>query len=132
MHTDEHWTKRKIIAVIKCCVYQFSGVGGLVPPRYAGQLVAPNMPGYGGSTAWRADWGPLPLPTLADTLETVMGEQGENKQWRLLGHSMGGGLALAVAGLTARPIVSLAVFEPNLFSLLALGNPEERQLLRKH
>ena len=90
------------------------------------------MPGYGGSTAWRADWGPLPLPTLANTMETVMGEQGENKQWRLLGHSMGGGLALAVAGLTARPLASLAVFEPNLFSLLALGNQEERKLLRKH
>eukprot|EP00092_Neocalanus_flemingeri_P033767 GFUD01036714.1.p1 GENE.GFUD01036714.1~~GFUD01036714.1.p1 ORF type:complete len:215 (-),score=73.28 GFUD01036714.1:69-677(-) len=62
-----------------------------------------------------------------------MEAEGRVQDWHLLGHSMGGGLVLATAGLRshlATRLVSLTVFEPNLFCLLAAGSEEEKEMAR--
>ena len=112
---------------------QFSKLPGYVGRGYAGTLVGLNMLGYGRSGPWDGGQGTPTMEDLVGMVDGVMAAEGRSQDWHFLGHSMGGGLLLAAAG--SRPqmnskLVSLSVFEPNLFSLLIAGNREEREQAR--
>ena len=92
-------------------------------------VVAPNMFGYGATSPWPP--APHRSPTIQDlvSLVTTTASACPPSPLHLLGHSMGGGVALAAAALhPSLPLSSLAVFEPNLFCLLAAGDHNDRQV----
>jgi len=109
---------------------QFSQLPSYVPTGYASMLVGLNMFGYGKSDTWGSGYRPPTLEDMVRMVDGVVAAEGSAQSWHLVGHSMGGGLLLATAGLRTqlRPyLISLTVFEPNLFLLLAAGNEEEKQ-----
>ena len=113
---------------------QFSKLPGCVPDGYASKLVGLNMLGYGKSDPWPGGQEEPTLEDLVGMVEGVMEAEGSSQKWHFLGHSMGGGLLLAGAGLMPQispKLLSLTVFEPNLFSLLTAGDREEREQARE-
>jgi len=128
-HSEE--TQPAILAVHPAgsSYMQFSKLPGYVGKGYAGKLVGLNMFGYGKSDAWDGGQQSPTMEDLVVMVDGVMETEGRIQDWHFLGHSMGGGLLLAAAGLRTQmtnKLVSLNVFEPNLFSLLTAGNKEER------
>lgn len=97
-------------------------------PLVHGDLVAPNLYGYGQSSPWPP--APHRPPTMADLTAIVGAAAGASPPpTHLVGHSMGAGVALAaVAQLPTLPISSIAVFEPNLFCLLTLGLDHDKEV----
>jgi len=107
---------------------QFSKLPGLVPLGYANRVLGLNMYGYGRSQGWPEGLRTPYLTDLTAMVENVMEAEEKGQWWHLTGHSMGGGLALATAGLNTKissRLKSLTAFEPNLFSLLLAGNSQE-------
>src|SRR5690606_16423067 len=82
-------------------------------PRY--RVVAINLFGYGQTTPW-----PVDRPqTMADHAALVLALMDElSGPVNLVGHSLGGVVALEVALLRRDQVVSLAMYEPNPFHLL--------------
>ena len=112
---------------------QFSKLPAYVAPGYASKLVGLNMFGYGKSDPWDAGYRTPTLEDLVSLVDGVIAAEGRSQDWHFLGHSMGGGLLLTAAGLRrhiASRLVSLNVFEPNLFCLLTAGNDEEREMAK--
>ena len=79
------------------------------------RVLAPNLYGYGRTTAWTED-GTQTIDAAAEVLLAVCEEL--EGPIRLVGHSWGGGLALATAKVLGAKVSHLAVFEPMLASML--------------
>jgi pimeloyl-ACP methyl ester carboxylesterase len=80
------------------------------------RVLAPNLFGYGDTTAWQQDGS----QTLADQANLVLrvAEQVPGRI-RLVGHSFGGSVALKAAAMLGDRVSHLFLFEPNPFYLLA-------------
>ena len=80
------------------------------------RVLAPNLFGYGDTTAWQQDGS----QTLADQANLVLrvAEQVPGRI-RLVGHSFGGSVALKAAAMLGDRVSHLFLFEPNPFFLLA-------------
>ena len=79
------------------------------------RVLAPNLHGYGQTTAWTVD-GTLTIDAAAEVLLAVCEEFDEPV--RLVGHSWGGGVALAAARKLGARVSHLVLFEPMLPSML--------------
>jgi pimeloyl-ACP methyl ester carboxylesterase len=85
------------------------------------QVVAPDLYGYGKSPAWRSDR-PMYLDDSVALLDPILGTLDE--PCHLVGHSLGGTIALKAALTYPARVRSLTVFEPVLFSILLAHDPE--------
>jgi len=95
---------------------------GKLGPLLSCPLLAPNLYGYGSSQPWPSDR----TPDIADFVN-VLTSANAPPPTHLIGHSMGGGIALAAA--TSMKLSSITVFEPNLFCLLAAGGSDDHKML---
>jgi len=95
---------------------------GKLGPLLSCPLVAPNLYGYGSSQPWPSDR----TPDISDFVNVLTSSNAPSPT-HLIGHSMGGGIALAAA--TSMKLSSITVFEPNLFCLLAAGGPDDHKML---
>jgi pimeloyl-ACP methyl ester carboxylesterase len=79
------------------------------------RVLAPNLFGYGQTTAWTVDG----TQTLDDAAEVILAvcEQVDGPI-RLVGHSWGGGVAVSAARKLGDRVSHLALYEPMLVSLL--------------
>jgi len=106
-----------------CSYKQWDKMGALL----ACPLVAPNMFGYGQSEPWPSNRD----PDITDFVALLTSANAPTPT-HLIGHSMGGGIALAAAGTSPElKLSSISVFEPNLFSLLAGGGSEDQEVLNE-
>lgn len=97
---------------------------GKLAPLLPCPLLAPNLFGYGRSQPWP----PHQEPDIADYV-AILTSTNATTPVHLIGHSMGGGIALAAAATCPNlKLSSLAVFEPNLFCLLAAGSSEDEKM----
>jgi pimeloyl-ACP methyl ester carboxylesterase len=85
----------------------------VLPPLY--RAVAPDLIGYGGSTAWPAD-APFDIEAEARALEPLLPCCGD--KFHLVGHSYGGVVALRLALASPIRVRTLTLIEPVLFSVL--------------
>jgi pimeloyl-ACP methyl ester carboxylesterase len=100
-------------------------------------VLAPNLYGYGETTAWRRDGD----QTLADQANLIVRlvEQFAGSV-SLVGHSFGGSVALKAATVLGDRVSHLFLFEPNPLRLLAQNNPsntyveaiELRDFVKRH
>lgn len=79
------------------------------------RVLAPNLHGYGQTTAWTED-GTQTIDAAAEVLLAVCEEL--EGPIRLVGHSWGGGVALATAKVLGARVSHLAMFEPMLAAML--------------
>ena len=101
-------------------------VGKRLSARF--RIVAPNLPGYGGSdprpkdvatdTAWVAGL----IESLLDTIGAPV---------ILAGHSYGGNVALAVAIRRRAAVKGLALFEPVALTVLRVAGEDQRYMVAK-
>lgn len=85
----------------------------LLRGRY--RVLAPNLHGYGQTTAWTED-GTLTLDEAAKVLLAVC--EGLDRPIRVVGHSWGASVAMVAATRLGERISHLALFEPMMVSLL--------------
>jgi pimeloyl-ACP methyl ester carboxylesterase len=86
------------------------------------RVLAPNLYGYGETTAWQEDG----TQTLADHVALIEAVcAGVSGPIRLVGHSFGGAVALKVAADLGERVSHLALYEPNPFYLLRLDGRTE-------
>jgi pimeloyl-ACP methyl ester carboxylesterase len=86
------------------------------------RVLAPNLYGYGETTPWP---GGQPQ-TLADQAELILAVcEGLHEPVQLVGHSLGGSVALKAALLLGSRCDGLALLEPNPFHLLEQGGRDE-------
>jgi len=103
-----------------CSYKQWGKLGALL----SSPLLAPNLYGYGRSQPWPSDR----TPDMADFVDLLICANAPSPV-HLIGHSMGGGIALAAAATSKNlKLSSITVFEPNLFGLLAAGSPHDRKM----
>lgn len=101
--------------------------------RATHRVLAPNLRGYGGTTAWREPG----TQTLASQARIVI-ELANRVEGplSLVGHSMGGTVALKAASMLPGRIERLVLLEPNVFHLLRDHGREaafaQVQALRDH
>ena len=110
---------------------QWSGLAPLLTPNKFSGLYGLNMFGYGLSDKWNAEHREQTIQDQVLMVTSAASAAGE-KSWHLVGHSMGAGSVLATAGTytdLTDTLASITVFEPNLFSLLQVGNAEEQRIL---
>lgn len=81
----------------------------------AGDLVIPDLPGWGDSPA---DVSTLDAPGLADAVATVARALGY-RRWRLVGHSLGGFVALELAAREPEATESVALISATTFGARA-------------
>ena len=97
------------------------------------RIIAPDMPGYGGSAAWTADhtrdgeFGAV--AGAAERISALLGSCGHPAH--VIGHSAGGNVALAVAMSRPDLVASLTLIEPVAFHLLASSGSADRKLYRE-
>jgi pimeloyl-ACP methyl ester carboxylesterase len=107
------------VILIHCSVFgnrQWNRLSKKLKDRY--RVLAVNLFGYGHTTPWKSD----SPQTLADQARLVL-ELCEvtGTPVRLVGHSLGGSVALKSAYLLGDKCVGLVLLEPNPFYLLAQG-----------
>lgn len=105
-------------ALLLHCSLAHSGAWSGVMARLEGlAMVAIDLPGHGG-TAYDPD-----LEVQAQAVETAIAVLEGGEPAHVMGHSFGATIALRVA--IARPdlVMSLSLYEPVYFSLLASGDP---------
>ncbi len=85
------------------------------------RVVAVDLYGYGKSPAWPGDR-PIYLDDQVALLEPIL--RAVEEPFHLVGHSLGGAIALKTALAYPGRVRSLTVFEPVLFSLLIEHDPE--------
>jgi pimeloyl-ACP methyl ester carboxylesterase len=86
------------------------------------RVLAVNLYGYGETTAWPAD----AHQTLAAQAELILAVcEGLHEPVQLVGHSLGGSVALKTALLLDERCDGLVLLEPNPFHLLAQGGRDE-------
>jgi pimeloyl-ACP methyl ester carboxylesterase len=88
-------------------------------PRY--RVIAVDLYGSGRTPAWPGDR-PMRLDDEVALLEPVFRAAGD--RFHLVGHSYGGAVALKAAFLGRSRVMSLALYEPVLFSALMADAPE--------
>jgi pimeloyl-ACP methyl ester carboxylesterase len=88
-------------------------------PRY--RVIAVDLYGSGRTPAWPGDR-PMRLDDEVALLEPVFRAAGD--RFHLFGHSYGGAVALKAAFLGRSRVMSLALYEPVLFSALMADAPE--------
>lgn len=89
------------------------------------RVLAVNLFGYGETTAWPGNR-PQRLDDQVGLVSAVISAAcGSDTQVRLVGHSMGGAIALKTAAMLGARVTKLALFEPNPFHLLALEGRRE-------
>lgn len=92
------------------------------------RVVAPNLFGYGETTAWAGSVS----QTLAAQAELILSLCADSKgPVHLVGHSFGGAVALRTASLLGSRTGKLVLFEPTLFYLLAQNGRDEAFLEAK-
>jgi len=119
---DNHAIANSVLAVHAsgCSYKQWGKIG----PLLSCSLVAPNLYGYGRSEPWPSNR----TPDIADYVALLTSAKAPPPV-HLIGHSMGGGIALAAAATSPDlKLSSITVFEPNLFCLLAAGTPDDRKM----
>lgn len=92
---------------------QWRGLMDTLSPRF--RVLAPDSYGAGKSADWTSDQ-PISLNDEADFIEPILGSAGE--PFFLVGHSYGASIALKVALKEPRRVRAMALYEPNLFSLI--------------
>jgi pimeloyl-ACP methyl ester carboxylesterase len=95
------------------------------------RVIAPNLRGYGGTTAWHGQR----AQTLADAAQVALGlcEALElDGPLRLVGHSWGGALALHTAQALGKRVSHLALYEPMLPGLLQAHGRLEAAAQTRH
>lgn len=92
---------------------QWSGLIARLSERF--RVIAPDLYGYGNTAPW-AGRGPFRLEHEAEIVCALVGRTGEPAH--LVGHSLGGAVALHVARTRPDLLASLAVMEPVAFHLL--------------
>jgi pimeloyl-ACP methyl ester carboxylesterase len=92
---------------------QWKRLIGRLSDRY--RVLAPNLHGYGQTSAWTTD-GTLTIDAASEVLLAVCEEFEE--PIRIVGHSWGGGVALAAARRLGAKVSHLVLFEPMLPSML--------------
>jgi len=110
---------------------QWSGLIEHIPEGYCSGLYGINLFGYGRSEAWRQEIRKKTSDDLVKLIEKATEHVDAERRWHLIGHSMGGGavMAAAASGETfVQKLESVAVFEPNLFNLLLVGNSQEKSV----
>jgi pimeloyl-ACP methyl ester carboxylesterase len=86
------------------------------------RVIAPNLAGYGSTTPWR---GPAPQ-TLADQVRPVqLLAKDLNGPLRIVGHSVGGTIAMKIAAMWPGQVSHLVLYEPNMFYLLGRHGRKE-------
>jgi pimeloyl-ACP methyl ester carboxylesterase len=88
-------------------------------PRF--RVIAVDLYGSGRTPAWPGDR-PMRLDDEVDLLEPAFRAAGD--RFHLVGHSYGGAVALKAAFLCRSRVMSLALYEPVLFSALMADAPE--------
>lgn len=94
------------------------GVGERFAAGY--RLVAVNGFGQGQTSDWPA--GEVHIDQYVELVSGLVEELGDSVH--LVGHSYGGAVALRMASTSARLVRSLAVVEPQVYPLLADGDPQ--------
>ncbi|KFF59977.1 hypothetical protein JF66_07635 [Cryobacterium sp. MLB-32] len=79
-------------------------------------LVIPDLPGWG-DTALPADPAHLTIETMAATVADIARALGY-RRWRVVGHSMGGLIALQLAAAETRATVSVGLVSATTFSVI--------------
>lgn len=79
------------------------------------RVLAPNLYGYGGTTPWSEDGAQTLVSQAQIVIELANRVEG---QVSLVGHSMGGSVALKAASMIPDRIARLVLLEPNPFHLL--------------
>jgi pimeloyl-ACP methyl ester carboxylesterase len=100
------------------------GLGEALEARF--RVIAPDLPGWGQSPPW-----PQARPArLADHVALVTRTAGSLAgRVHVVGHSMGGGVALALAARLGERLASLTLIEPSAFHLLRGDGARGRDLL---
>lgn len=97
------------------------------------RIIAPDMPGYGGSPAWAADHLDSdeagPVSSIARRVSALLRSCG--RPVHIVGHSAGGNIALAIALSYPDLVASLTLIEPVAFHLLASSDPADIALYRE-
>ncbi len=97
------------------------------------RIIAPDMPGYGGSAAWTAEHSGSDefggVTGAAERISALLGSCGYPVH--IVGHSAGGNVALAVAMSRPDLVASLTLIEPVAFHLLASSGPADLKLYRQ-
>jgi pimeloyl-ACP methyl ester carboxylesterase len=88
-------------------------------PRY--RVIAVDLYGSGRTPAWPGDR-PMRLDDQVALLEPVFRAAGD--RFHLVGHSFGGAIALKAAFVHRNRVLSLALYEPVLFSVLMADAPD--------
>lgn len=89
------------------------------------RLIAVNLYGYGKTPPWE-DGRPQTLTDQARLIERILPKDGS--QVSLLGHSLGGSVAMKASTLYPDRVKKLVLFEPNPFYLLDQSNRHEAYL----
>ena len=92
---------------------QWRGLMDTLSPRF--HVLAPDCYGAGKSADWTSDQ-PISLDDEADFIESILGSV--TAPFFLVGHSYGAAIALNVALKEPRRVRAMALYEPNLFSLI--------------
>jgi len=99
---------------------QWNSLAQELEPHF--RVLAPNLLGYGETTAWQQDGS----QTLADQANLVLRvAQQFPGPIRLVGHSFGGSVVLKAATMLGDRVSHLFLFEPNPFHLLAQNGRAE-------
>ena len=106
------------------------------------RIIAPDMPGYGGSAEFSGQGGSAAGPArisaaqgsgclqaTADRVSALL--SGCGRPVHLVGHSAGGAVALKTALVRPDLVASLTLIEPVVFHLLAGAGPDELRLYRE-
>ena len=97
------------------------------------RIIAPDMPGYGGSAAWTGDqtgYGEFgAVAGAAERISALLGSCGQPAH--VVGHSAGGNVALALAMSRPDLVASLTLIEPVSFHLLASSGSADRKLYQQ-
>ena len=111
---------------------QWSGLSNFIEPGSCSGLFGLNMFGYGLSDRWTIEHRTQQILDHVSMVTSAATAARPETSWHLIGHSMGAGSVLATAATQSElsdRLASVTVFEPNLFSLLLVGNAEEQRVL---
>ena len=111
---------------------QWGALSSISGPGAFSGLFGVNMFGYGLSDRWDIGHRKQRISDHVKMIIEATEAANSSSSWHLIGHSMGAGAVLATAAtrseLSAK-LSAVCVYEPNLFSLLLVGNTREQMAL---